>query len=37
MTLEEIQFGAMLVTSMLTIDLASRSLRRAGRVYNLSR
>ena len=27
----------MLLTSVLTIDLASRSLRRAGRVYNLSR
>ena len=37
MTLEELQFGALLLTSMLTIDLASRSLRRAGRVYNLSR
>ena len=37
MTLEELQFGALLLTSVLTIDLASRSLRQAGRVYNLSR
>ena len=31
------QFGALMLTSVLTIDLASRSLRLAGRVYNLSR
>ena len=37
MTLEELQFGALLLTSVLTIDLASRSLRQAGKVYNLSR
>ena len=37
MTLEELQFGALMLTSVLTIDLASRSLRLAGRVYNLSR
>ena len=37
MTLEEMQFGALMLTSVLTIDLASRSLRLAGRVYNLSR
>lgn len=37
MTLEELQFGALLLTSVLTIDLASRSLSRAGRVYNLLR
>jgi hypothetical protein len=37
MTLEELQFGALMLTSVLTIDLASRSLRQAGRVYNLSR
>ena len=37
MTLEEMQFGALLLTSVLTIDLASRSLKHVGAAYNRSR
>ena len=37
MTLGEIQFGGMLLTTVLTLDLVSRSLRQAGTVYNRSR
>lgn len=37
MTLGELQFGALLLTSVLTFDLASRRLKRAGRAYNHSR
>lgn len=37
MTLEELQFGAMLLTTVLTLDLASRKLKQVGKEYNLSR
>ena len=37
LTLGEIQFGALMLTTVLTIDLASRSLKQVGKVYNFSR